>query len=347
VLKKKGSKNIDLSNAKEASAAPASPEHKKENRMSSFYLRTVTTIAMLVGFIVILFLGHGYAGLFVIALLILCFKELKALKRKREQEKRIPFFNIVNWYFFACTLIFIVPLYFPTQTKTGITNPWLLWLFQYHVFLSFCSFIAGILLFTLSLESELYKYQFKMLGWTLVILLVVVSQASSLLYNIYKGLYWFIFPALCVVANDIFAYIFGFFLGKTPLIKLSPKKTWEGFMGGFLCVLIWAGIGSYIMSGIPALVCPQTQITLEPFAFPDCIPSSIYSPKQYFFPFPVLGYESIWVAPVQLHSFVIAVFSSICAPFGGFFASGFKRAFKLKDFGTTIPGHGGLTDRFD
>jgi hypothetical protein len=32
---------------------------------------------------------------------------------------------------------------------------------------------------------------------------------------------------------------------------------------------------------------------------------------------------------------------------GGFFASGFKRAFKMKDFGDTIPGHGGVTDRFD
>lgn len=24
----------------------------------------------------------------------------------------------------------------------------------------------------------------------------------------------------------------GFFFGRTPLIKLSPKKTWEGFLGG-------------------------------------------------------------------------------------------------------------------
>jgi phosphatidate cytidylyltransferase len=33
----------------------------------------------------------------------------------------------------------------------------------------------------------------------------------------------------------------------------------------------------------------------------------------------------------------MAVFASIIAPFGGFFASGFKRAFKLKDFGDSIP----------
>jgi len=30
-----------------------------------------------------------------------------------------------------------------------------------------------------------------------------------------------------------------------------------------------------------------------------------------------------------------------------FFASGVKRAFNFKDFGDTIPGHGGLTDRMD
>lgn len=49
----------------------------------------------------------------------------------------------------------------------------------------------------------------------------------------------------------------------------------------------------------------------------------------------------------QLHSLVMAAFASLVAPFGGFFASGFKRAFDIKDFGDSIPGHGGLTDRFD
>lgn len=52
-------------------------------------------------------------------------------------------------------------------------------------------------------------------------------------------------------------------------------------------------------------------------------------------------------APFQFHALVMAVFASLVAPFGGFFASGFKRAFNIKDFGQSIPGHGGMTDRMD
>ena len=51
--------------------------------------------------------------------------------------------------------------------------------------------------------------------------------------------------------------------------------------------------------------------------------------------------------PYQLHLLVFAIFASLVAPFGGFFASGFKRAFDIKDFGHSIPGHGGMTDRMD
>lgn len=78
--------------------------------------------------------------------------------------------------------------------------------------------------------------------------------------------------------------------------------------------------------------------------------------------------------PFMLHSLSLSVFSSVIGPFGGFFASGFKRAFKIKvrdkfiacssirsfshvnqlttnimfqDFGDVIPGHGGIMDRFD
>lgn len=60
-----------------------------------------------------------------------------------------------------------------------------------------------------------------------------------------------------------------------------------------------------------------------------------------------MGYSHVHIAPAHIHAFAISAFASLIAPFGGFFASGVKRAFKIKDFGDSIPGHGGLTDRFD
>lgn len=41
-------------------------------------------------------------------------------------------------------------------------------------------------------------------------------------------------------------------------------------------------------------------------------------------------WKEISVLPVQWHAMWLGLFASIIAPFGGFFASGFKRAFKIK-----------------
>ncbi|MDN3658434.1 phosphatidate cytidylyltransferase [Ferruginibacter paludis] len=47
--------------------------------------------------------------------------------------------------------------------------------------------------------------------------------------------------------NDTMAYIVGSFIGKTPFSKISPKKTWEGTLGGaILCVLVIALLGFFI-----------------------------------------------------------------------------------------------------
>jgi CDP-diglyceride synthetase len=53
-------------------------------------------------------------------------------------------------------------------------------------------------------------------------------------------LHRFLLPASLIVINDIAAYLFGFFLGRTPLIKLSPKKTWEGFIGASVTTIVSA-----------------------------------------------------------------------------------------------------------
>jgi len=48
--------------------------------------------------------------------------------------------------------------------------------------------------------------------------------------------------------NDTMAYIVGSLIGKTPFSKISPKKTWEGTIGGILITVIIAAIVSKIIT---------------------------------------------------------------------------------------------------
>lgn len=52
----------------------------------------------------------------------------------------------------------------------------------------------------------------------------------------------------------------------------------------------------------------------------------------FFFSYMILQFpwKEVPVLPVQWHALALGLFASIIAPFGGFFASGVKRAFNIK-----------------
>src|ERR1700748_587458 len=63
-------------------------------------------------------------------------------------------------------------------------------------------------------------------------------------------------PVLMIIGsiwiNDTMAYIVGSLIGKTPLSVISPKKTWEGTVGGvILAIAVMGGLG-YLLNTTPA-----------------------------------------------------------------------------------------------
>ncbi len=109
--------------------------------------------------------------------------------------------------------------------------------------------------------------------------------------------------------TDVFAYFVGVKFGKHKMApNLSPKKSWEGAIGGVVCNLLFM------------LLC---LVIFEKFLA-----------KQDFF------------MPVWFYC-IMVVFISVTSMFGDLMASLIKRYYGVKDYSNLIPGHGGIMDRFD
>ena len=112
--------------------------------------------------------------------------------------------------------------------------------------------------------------------------------------------------------SDSFAYLIGSRIGKRKLLeRISPKKTWEGFLGAGLISLLLAWIyGKFLF--VSALGINNSKL-IKP--------------------------EEFWL--------VIASLSWIMGTLGDLVESSVKRTFNVKDSGKLLPGHGGVLDRFD
>uniref|UniRef100_A0A0A0KH79 Phosphatidate cytidylyltransferase n=1 Tax=Cucumis sativus TaxID=3659 RepID=A0A0A0KH79_CUCSA len=322
------------------------------SKYKSMLIRAYSTIWMIGGFALIIYFGHLYITAMVVVIQVFMAKELFNLLRQVREDTRLPGFRLLNWHFFFTAMLFVYGRILSQRLVNTVTSDKFLYqlvssLIKYHMVICYSLYIAGFMWFILTLKKKMYKYQFGQYAWTHMILIVVFTQSSFTVANIFEGIIWFLLPASLIVINDIAAYIFGFFFGRTPLIKLSPKKTWEGFIGASIMTIISAFFLANVMGRYQWLTCPRTDLST---GWLHCDPGPLFKPDYFTLPgwipawFP---WKKISILPVQGHALCLGLFASIIAPFGGFFASGFKRAFKVKDFGDSIPGHGGITDRMD
>ncbi|CAG8467202.1 5601_t:CDS:2 [Dentiscutata heterogama] len=234
---KGGNNDNELSNHNDGVEKGIEANKKKWKNMA---VRTLWTFVMIGGFFAFLSTGHSFVVILVVIIQTLVYKEVIALAHVPSKEKKLPWFKTLNWYFLGVTNYFLygesIIYYFK---KAVLVDAFLLPLATHHRFISFTLYCIGFVLFVANLKKGHYKFQFTQFAWTHMTLLIVVCQSHFIVNNIFEGLIWFLLPVSLVICNDIFAYICGFFWGKTPLIKLSPKKTREGFVGAWICTVIF------------------------------------------------------------------------------------------------------------
>ncbi|GFR62148.1 phosphatidate cytidylyltransferase [Elysia marginata] len=325
-------------------------------RWRNWLIRGIFTWLMIFSFAVLIYLGPLALVLVTFAIQIKCFHEIITIGYIVYRSYDLPWFRTLSWYF-----LFTSNFFFFGESMIGsfgmlLARQDFLWPFvKYHRFISFSLYTAGLVGFVCSLVKKHYLKQFTLFGWTHVTLLLVVAQSHFIVQNVLEGLVWVLVPVSMIICNDIMAYMFGFFFGRTPLIKLSPKKTWEGFIGGAFSTILFGILLSYVLLQYDYFVCPVSYDEAQGGLSMDCVRPHVFVISEYTLPETLQGLlklvgsqkTTVSIYPFILHSISLSLFASVIGPFGGFFASGFKRAFKIKDFADTIPGHGGIMDRFD
>jgi phosphatidate cytidylyltransferase len=122
------------------------------------------------------------------------------------------------------------------------------------------------------------------------------------------GIYFAWLIFISAWASDTGAYFVGSKWGRRKLApQLSPNKTVEGAMGGLLAAVVFSFAYGAVL-----------------WACFEKIPS-----------------DFVWILAI------VGLIGALLSQLGDLTASAIKRHTGIKDFGSLLPGHGGIIDRFD
>lgn len=177
-----------------------------------------------------------------------------------------------------------------------------------------CLLFAVVLFCILLHDHETLRVE--QIGFTFFFTILIAFSFSCFVYlrdvlGTTIGMYAILVTLVGAWMSDVGAYFCGMFFGKRKLApKISPKKTVEGMVGGVVVALAAQFLCGLVYTWISLL-------------FGEVV--------------------SIHYLPLLL----LSPFISMLSVLGDLSASVIKRQFGIKDFGTIMPGHGGVLDRFD
>ena len=177
------------------------------------------------------------------------------------------------------------------------------------------AFVFLLVMFSIMLsDHETVKFQeVALMSFVSFLVPLSISTMVFLQEKFDFGVYYMVLVLLIAWISDAGAYFIGSAFGKHKMApKISPKKSWEGFFGGLVTAIISVIVVGFGYPWIDELINGTASFTVN-------------------VPFLIL----------------LAIIGTILGVIGDFSASLLKRQCMVKDFGSILPGHGGIMDRFD
>ena len=158
---------------------------------------------------------------------------------------------VIKWFFAICgfTLMIVVGMkhfwadiyFYPFSIK--VSMKWLIWGLEI------------VCLFIFLTQNKQIPGKAK---WMSFAGLIYISLSLALFLNLRDNIFYFMGEVdlgrvyVCIIVfsiwiNDTMAYLVGSFIGKTPLSKISPKKTVEGTLGGIILCIVIIGLFTYFI----------------------------------------------------------------------------------------------------
>jgi len=264
---------------------------KDESRVQKILIRAVSGMFMMTIFGGCIAMGHIYVCMIVAFTQVALFRELVKVRYHAHYETisggTIPLFRTLQWMWFSVAILytygdFIAEVIQHNPQLHGYLN-----FAHYATIMSFALYSGTFVLTIATMQVGHIKFQLNQLCWTIVVLCLTVGQLKYIMHNIFNGLFWFTLPIFLVVTNDVSAYVCGMTCGRKfiqrKFIAFSPNKTWEGFLGGGICTIIFSWFLSRQLAQYRWMTCPNNEFRLFPHAM-ECDLHHIFQPSQSILP---------------------------------------------------------------
>jgi phosphatidate cytidylyltransferase len=171
-------------------------------------------------------------------------------------------------------------------------------------------------------------------GKALLVMIYVGFGSASIVLLRLIGVRFIVYMLIISTLTDTFAYVIGMKFGKHKMTpNISPKKSWEGAIGGSIVATIFASVFAMYYGDI--------------FVVGTFLGDLFNSSGERTLLDRLLIESNVTFELQFLFVFILTFFATIVSQFGDLMASKLKRHYQIKDFGSIFPGHGGIMDRFD